>query len=136
MNARRLPEPWGTRLRRNRPLAFRFEGRSYEGFEGDTLASALLTNGVDVLSRSFKYHRPRGPLTMRGLDAWSEIAKPGSGALPAFCQSASTTRRSIVRRGDGAIGSATSGPRRGWVVYPAARRMGTLTRITGSATWP
>ncbi len=69
MNARRLPEPWGTRLRRDRPLAFRFEGRSYEGCEGDTLASALLANGVDVLSRSFKYHRPRGPLTMRGLDA-------------------------------------------------------------------
>ena len=46
MNARRLPEPWGSRLRRDRPLAFRFEGRSYEGCEGDTLASALLANGV------------------------------------------------------------------------------------------
>ena len=69
MSFRRLPEPWGTRLHRDRPLAFRFEGRSYEGFEGDTLASALLASGVDVLSRSFKYHRPRGPLTLRGLDA-------------------------------------------------------------------
>ena len=57
------------RLRRDRPLAFRFEGTAYQGFEGDTLASALLANGVDVLSRSFKYHRPRGPLTLRGLDA-------------------------------------------------------------------
>lgn len=69
MTTRRLPEPWGSCLRRDRPLAFRFEGRAWEGFEGDTLASALLANGVDVLSRSFKYHRPRGPLTLRGLDA-------------------------------------------------------------------
>ncbi len=68
MTGNRLPEPWGSRLRRGRPLAFHFEGRAYEGLEGDTLASALLANGVDVLSRSFKYHRPRGPLTMRGLD--------------------------------------------------------------------
>ena len=69
MSGGRLPEPWGVRLRRDRPLAFRFEGTAYQGFEGDTLASALLANGVDVLSRSFKYHRPRGPLTLRGLDA-------------------------------------------------------------------
>ena len=69
MSGARLPEPWGVRLRRDRPLAFRFEGKEYQGFEGDTLASALLANGVDVLSRSFKYHRPRGPLTLRGLDA-------------------------------------------------------------------
>ena len=48
---------------------FPLRGHSYQGFEGDTLASALLANGVDVLSRSFKYHRPRGPLTLRGLDA-------------------------------------------------------------------
>ena len=68
MSSRRLPEPWGTRLRRDRPLAFRFEGGDFQGYEGDTLASALLANGVDVLSRSFKYHRPRGPLTLRGLD--------------------------------------------------------------------
>jgi sarcosine oxidase subunit alpha len=69
MTTARLPAPWGSRLRRDRPLPFRFEGRAYEGFEGDTLASALLANGVDVLSRSFKYHRPRGVLTARGLDA-------------------------------------------------------------------
>ena len=69
MSGARLPEPWGVRLRRDQPLAFRFEGTVYQGFEGDTLASALLANSVDVLSRSFKYHRPRGPLTLRGLDA-------------------------------------------------------------------
>ena len=65
----RLPAPWGSRLRRDRPVPFRFAGKAYQGLEGDTLASALLANGVDVLSRSFKYHRPRGLLTARGLDA-------------------------------------------------------------------
>jgi sarcosine oxidase subunit alpha len=55
---RRLAE--GGRIDRSRPLRFRFNGREYHGFEGDTLASALLANGVRVVGRSFKYHRPRG----------------------------------------------------------------------------
>jgi len=42
------------------PLNFLFNGKSYTGFEGDTLASALLRNNVKVVGRSFKYHRPRG----------------------------------------------------------------------------
>ena len=46
---------------RTRPLRFTFDGREYSGFEGDTLASALLANGVRIMGRSFKYHRPRGP---------------------------------------------------------------------------
>jgi sarcosine oxidase subunit alpha len=47
---------------RSRPLRFRFDGREYEGFAGDTLASALLANGIHLAGRSFKYHRPRGIL--------------------------------------------------------------------------
>src|SRR3546814_4451843 len=47
---------------RSRPLRFRFDDRLYEGFAGDTLASALLANGVHLVGRSFKYHRPRGIL--------------------------------------------------------------------------
>jgi len=43
-----------------KPLSFTFNGKSYQGFEGDTLASALLRNEVKVVARSFKYHRPRG----------------------------------------------------------------------------
>ena len=50
----------GGRIDRNRSLRFRFNGKTYEGYEGDTLASALLANGVRVTARSFKYHRPRG----------------------------------------------------------------------------
>jgi methylglutamate dehydrogenase subunit C len=45
---------------RSRSMSFVFDGRTYSGFEGDTLASALLANGVRVFARSFKYHRPRG----------------------------------------------------------------------------
>jgi sarcosine oxidase subunit alpha len=50
----------GGLIDRDRPLAFRFDGRSYTGFAGDTLASALLANGVRLVGRSFKYHRRRG----------------------------------------------------------------------------
>jgi len=52
----------GGRIDRSRPLSFRFDGVCYAGFAGDTLASALLANGVHLLGRSFKYHRPRGVL--------------------------------------------------------------------------
>ena len=45
------------------PLQFSFDGKKYNGHAGDTLASALLANGVRLMGRSFKYHRPRGPLT-------------------------------------------------------------------------
>jgi sarcosine oxidase subunit alpha len=52
----------GGRVDRTRPLRFSFDGRSYEGLSGDSLASALLANGVHLMGRSFKYHRPRGVL--------------------------------------------------------------------------
>ncbi|AJE44844.1 sarcosine oxidase subunit alpha family protein [Celeribacter indicus] len=50
----------GGLIDRSRPLSFTFDGKGYRGFEGDTLASALLANGVRLMGRSFKYHRPRG----------------------------------------------------------------------------
>ena len=48
---------------RNQQLDFSFDGTSYRGYAGDTLASALLANGVRLVGRSFKYHRPRGILS-------------------------------------------------------------------------
>jgi len=48
---------------RTKPVSFTFDGKPYQGFKGDTVASALLANGVKVVGRSFKYHRPRGVLT-------------------------------------------------------------------------
>lgn len=53
----------GGQLDRSKTLNFTFDGKSYQGFEGDTLASALLANGVRLMGRSFKYHRPRGVFT-------------------------------------------------------------------------
>jgi methylglutamate dehydrogenase subunit C len=61
MSFRRLPAG-GTAIDRSRPLSFTFDGKTYSGFAGDTLASALLANGVMLFGRSFKYHRPRGLL--------------------------------------------------------------------------
>jgi len=50
----------GGLIDRDRPLAFRFDNCAYTGYAGDTLASALLANGVRLVGRSFKYHRRRG----------------------------------------------------------------------------
>lgn len=50
----------GGRVDRAKPLHFFFDGKTVEGFAGDTVASALLANGVRLVGRSFKYHRPRG----------------------------------------------------------------------------
>ena len=50
----------GGLIDRNQPLNFNWNGKSFQGFAGDTLASALLANGVRFVGRSFKYHRPRG----------------------------------------------------------------------------
>ena len=54
----RLPD--GGLIERDQPRGFRFDGRDYQGYAGDSLASALLANGVHLTARSFKYHRPRG----------------------------------------------------------------------------
>ena len=53
----------GGQIDRAKTLSFRFDGASYQGHQGDTLASALLANGVCLMGRSFKYHRPRGPIS-------------------------------------------------------------------------
>ena len=53
----------GGQIDRSQTLRFTFDGVPYQGHPGDTLASALLANGVRLMGRSFKYHRPRGPLS-------------------------------------------------------------------------
>lgn len=55
--------PRGGRIDRGQTLRFRYNGREYHGLQGDTLASALLANGVVRVARSWKYHRPRGLLS-------------------------------------------------------------------------
>jgi len=63
----------------NAPVAFSFDGKSYMGVQGDTLASALLANCVRLVGRSFKYHRPRGILTA-GSEEPNALVTIGSGA--------------------------------------------------------
>ncbi|WP_417588076.1 sarcosine oxidase subunit alpha family protein [Pararhodobacter oceanensis] len=53
----------GGAIDRSQSLKFSFDGKTYTGHPGDTLASALLANGVRLMGRSFKYHRPRGVLS-------------------------------------------------------------------------
>ena len=55
----RLPDG-GSLIDRETPISFSFDGRTFSGFKGDTLASALLANDIKLVGRSFKYHRPRG----------------------------------------------------------------------------
>ena len=69
----------GARIDRGQRLAFRFNGKSYEGFSGDTLASALLANGVRLVGRSFKYHRPRG-IYSAGMEEPNALVQLGTGA--------------------------------------------------------
>jgi sarcosine oxidase subunit alpha len=67
-SSHRLPPQPGEWIDRSRPISFRFEGRAYRGFAGDTISSALAANGVRLLGRSFKYHRPRGVYSLANHD--------------------------------------------------------------------
>ncbi|KZM40084.1 sarcosine oxidase subunit alpha [Marinomonas sp. SBI22] len=69
----------GGRIDRKKVINFSFDGKSYKGFEGDTLASALLANGVDIIARSFKYSRPRG-ITGHGSEEPNGVIQLGTGA--------------------------------------------------------
>jgi sarcosine oxidase subunit alpha len=60
VSERRLPERPGELIRRGREIGFIFDGQARRGLEGDTIGSALAADGQRILSRSFKYHRPRG----------------------------------------------------------------------------
>ena len=69
----------GGRIDRSAPLAFTFDGVRYEGYRGDTLASALLANGVRLVGRSFKYHRRRG-IFGSGAEEPNALVRIGAGA--------------------------------------------------------
>ncbi|MEO8738211.1 MAG: sarcosine oxidase subunit alpha family protein [Casimicrobiaceae bacterium] len=77
--SRRLAE--GGFVDRTQPLRFEFDGIAYQGYAGDTLASALLANGVHLIGRSFKYHRPRGIYTA-GAEEPNALIQLGRGARP------------------------------------------------------
>ncbi|MBB3524297.1 sarcosine oxidase subunit alpha family protein [Rhizobium sp. BK456] len=68
----------GGRIDRATTLGFSFDGKALEGHPGDTLASALLANGIQLVGRSFKYHRPRGILTAGAAEP-NALVTTGSG---------------------------------------------------------
>ena len=102
MQPYRLAE--GGRIDRSRPLTFSFNGRTLQGYAGDTLASALLANGIRMVGRSFKYHRPRG-IVGSGVEEPNAIVQVGTGAntIPGL-------RATEVELYDGLIAATT----RGW----------------------
>jgi sarcosine oxidase, subunit alpha len=76
-NTNRLPT--GGRIDRSQPIRFSFNGQSYQGCAGDTVASALLANGVHWVARSWKYHRPRG-IVAAGVEEPNALLQLGVGA--------------------------------------------------------
>jgi sarcosine oxidase subunit alpha len=78
VSGRRLAAPAGHSVDRTRPLAFLFDGETYEGLAGDTIASALIANGVDVVARSPLRGRPRGVFSagVEEPNAFVEISAP------------------------------------------------------------
>jgi sarcosine oxidase subunit alpha len=79
VSAQPFRNPRGGAIDRARPLAFTFNGRGLSGYAGDTLASALLANGVRLVARSFKYHRPRG-IFGAGVEEPNALVQLGEGA--------------------------------------------------------
>ena len=67
------------RINRNKTLNFTFNGKRYIGYQGDTLASALLANGIHLIARSIKYNRKRG-FVGAGVEDPNGIVKIGSGS--------------------------------------------------------
>jgi sarcosine oxidase subunit alpha len=89
--------PSGGRINRGRTLRFTFDGRGYEGHPGDTLASALLANGVRLVGRSFKYHRKRGLYTA-GPEEPNALVRLRTGA-----RAEPNTRATMVELFDGLV---------------------------------
>jgi len=95
----------GGQIDRSRTLRFSFDNTTFEGHPGDTLASALIANGVRLMGRSFKYHRPRGVLTS-GSEEPNALVELGLGA-----DRDPNTRATTIELADGL--TATSQNRRG-----------------------
>ncbi|MGK2925327.1 MAG: sarcosine oxidase subunit alpha family protein [Lysobacterales bacterium] len=99
--------PWrladGGRVDRDAPLNFQFNGAAYVGYRGDTLASALLANGVRVVARSFKFHRPRGIFTA-GEEEPCALVEVGEGAARV-----PNSRATLVPLAEGLVATSQNG---------------------------
>ena len=90
----------GGRIDRSRELEVRFDGRQLVAHPGDTLASALLANGIRLVGRSFKYHRPRGILAA-GSEEPNALVTVGQGAA-----ATPNTRATVQEIYDGLVASS------------------------------
>ena len=83
----------GGRIDRSKPLSFQFNGKKLQGYQGDTIASALLANGISTVNRSFKYHRPRGIMSA-GVEETNALltVADGNGDVPVV----RTTVRALI----------------------------------------
>jgi sarcosine oxidase subunit alpha len=97
MSGYRLDAPAGSWIDRAQPLSFTFDGRAVAGFEGDTVASALLAAGIVHVGRSFKLHRPRGVFSC-GIEEPTAIVDVGDGA-----SRTPVTRATDVAAADGLV---------------------------------
>ena len=111
----------GGRIDRAKPLSFTWNSRRYWGFAGDTLASALLANGVALVARSWKYHRPRG-LVASGVEEPNAIVQLETGA-----RTVPNARATEVELYDGLIASSVNA----WpgVGFDAMATAGLLSRL-------
>ncbi|MGM0914705.1 MAG: sarcosine oxidase subunit alpha family protein [Pseudomonadota bacterium] len=94
----------GGRIDRSRRLSFTYNGKAYQGHAGDTLASALLANGVDVVNRSFKYSRPRG-IVAAGAEEPNALVQLGSSEA-AQVPNVRATQQALF---DGLVARSTNG---------------------------
>ncbi|MGZ8597671.1 MAG: 2Fe-2S iron-sulfur cluster-binding protein [Actinomycetota bacterium] len=102
MTGRRLDAPAGHGVDRTRSIAFTFDGATFEGLSGDTLASALVANGADVVARSPLLGRPRGVFSagVEEPNAFVEVS------APAFCPIVPATAVPLT---DGLVASSRPG---------------------------
>ena len=156
----RLPPRPGERINRAKTIEFSFDGKTVEAFEGDTIGSALAASGRKVLSRSFKYHRPRGLLCCAGqcpncmveVDGWpgvracTEPVRPG---MEVVHMNASPSLEFDVMRATDIFGSRFTPPgfyyktfirpRRLWPLYEKVLRnaagLGKLRRSQKHREW-
>src|SRR5690554_7742265 len=94
----------GGRIDRARTLSFTYNGKRYQGHAGDTLASALIANGVDIVNRSFKYSRPRG-IVAAGAEEPNTLVQLGS-ADAAQVPNVRATQQALF---DGLVSRSTNG---------------------------
>jgi sarcosine oxidase subunit alpha len=116
----------GGRVNRERPLSFKWRGKTLRGYEGDTLASALLANGVSVVARSFKYSRPRG-IVAAGAEEPNAIMQLGATEATQI-PNVRATQQALY---DGLVAAPTSG-------WPSLRfdLMGLVGQVAGKAMPP